>query len=353
MKVVATAPAKLILVGEYAVVEGAPALVAAVNRRVRVALEERDGEGWAYRTSAEGGVERTLTLDVDGRLVDAAGHLARDDPAVRLLAVALEAAREATDAPLPRGLAVQIESGALFADGDGQKLGLGSSAAVMVALGAALRRLGVARGAAASPGDAWQLDLEAHRRLQGGRGSGADVAASHHGGVIRFQRGADSTIRCRSVEVPADLHMRCFWTGRSASTADFLAKAAACRMRAPEDWEAHMTRLTAVATQAANAFEKANTRAFLAACAQYAEGLQGLGETLEAPIVSGPHRRLSVLAHASGAVYKPSGAGGGDIGVAFGDDPDGLDRMARSAAEAGFPTLTIDVDPLGVEVLER
>lgn len=279
--------------------------------------------------------------------------MALDDPATRLLAVAVAESLGPTHASLPRGLAVEIESRALFADGGGQKLGLGSSAAVLVALGAALRHLAVAPADATRPDDALRLDLAAHHRLQDGRGSGADVASSHHGGVIRFQRGDDSTFRCRSVPMPADLHMRCFWTGRSASTAEFLGRAEACRARAPAAYEAHMAQLTAVATEAADAFEKANTEAFLAACARYAKGLQDLGTALEAPIVSGPHRRLSVLAHASGAVYKPSGAGGGDIGVAFGCDPNGLERMARDAADAGYPTLAIDVDPLGVDVLER
>lgn len=353
MIVVATAPAKLMLVGEYAVVEGAPALVAAVNRRVRVVLEERDGEGWAYRTDAAGGVERTLYLDADGRLVDGRGRAALDDPATRLLSVALAESLETRDTRLPLGLAVEIESRALHADGDGQKLGLGSSAAVMVALGAALRRLGGAPADVVKPAEALRLDLAAHRRLQDGRGSGADVAASHHGGVIRFHRTDDSTVRCRSVHMPDNLFLRCFWTGRSASTAAFLAKAEAWRAQAPGAWEAHMTHLTAVSTEAADAFEKANTHAFLAACEHYAEGLEHLGTALQAPIVSGPHRRLRALAHAAGAVYKPSGAGGGDIGVAFGVDPEGLSRMARDAAGAGYPTLTIDVDPLGVEVLER
>ncbi|MFU8876606.1 MAG: hypothetical protein ACNA7E_00585, partial [Wenzhouxiangellaceae bacterium] len=35
-RVVASAPGKLIVIGEYAVLEGAPALVLGLNRRVRV-----------------------------------------------------------------------------------------------------------------------------------------------------------------------------------------------------------------------------------------------------------------------------------------------------------------------------
>ena len=38
MQVIASAPGKLVLLGEYAVLEGAPALVMAINRRARVRM---------------------------------------------------------------------------------------------------------------------------------------------------------------------------------------------------------------------------------------------------------------------------------------------------------------------------
>ena len=355
MRILATAPAKLFLVGEYAVVEGAPAVVAAVDRRVRVHVEDRDGETWTYRTDAEGGARRVLRLDDAGRLVNEAGRPAEEDGATRLLAVALAESLGSLRAGLPRALDVSIESRTLHADDGGHKLGLGSSAAVMVALGAALRARGAAGEACERPGpdEALDLDLAAHRALQGGRGSGADVAASHRGGIIRFERLDPATVRCRSIQLPPELQMRCFWTGRSAKTSDFLGRAAELRLRAPSAWQGHMDHLGTLAEEAADAFEKANTQAFLDACTGYAEGLAALGDALGAPIVSAPHRALSVLASQAGAVYKPSGAGGGDIGVAFGVDLDGLERMVAAAARAGYPTVRMGVDPHGVETLER
>jgi len=41
--VVASAPGKIVLSGEYAVLDGAPAIVMAVNRRARAALADVDG----------------------------------------------------------------------------------------------------------------------------------------------------------------------------------------------------------------------------------------------------------------------------------------------------------------------
>src|SRR5439155_4713526 len=147
------APGKLILTGESAVLDGAPALVVAVDRRV-VARRHADKVG-PVRGSAR-----------------------------FLLAVAdVLAARVGTSAAAA-ALEVACDSSAFYADG--HKLGLGSSAAVTVAATA------LALGAHDDLGDdAWRarvrvLAQEAHRRAQGG-GSGADIAACVYGGVIEFR----------------------------------------------------------------------------------------------------------------------------------------------------------------------
>lgn len=47
MRLTASAPGKLVLLGEYAVLDGAPALVLAVNRRARAALATTTAEDFA------------------------------------------------------------------------------------------------------------------------------------------------------------------------------------------------------------------------------------------------------------------------------------------------------------------
>src|SRR3954465_8219320 len=95
---IASAPGKLILTGEYAVLDGAPALVIAVNRRVLAA-----------RRRAPRGSSPFLVAVAD----EIARRHGADHPATR-------AAMEIT-----------VDSSAFYL-GD-QKLGLGSSAAVTVA----------------------------------------------------------------------------------------------------------------------------------------------------------------------------------------------------------------------------
>ncbi|EIL95727.1 phosphomevalonate kinase, partial [Rhodanobacter thiooxydans] len=110
---------------------------------------------------------------------------------------------------------------AFHAGGDGRpKLGLGSSAALTVALASAIRALD--RRAAPS------IDtlLAAHRRAQGGHGSGLDVAASLAGGLLLY-RLHDGQPRIASATWPHGLEWCCVWSGRPASTGHFLQRLAA------------------------------------------------------------------------------------------------------------------------------
>ena len=47
-------------------------------------------------------------------------------------------------------------------------------------------------------------------------------------------------------------------------------------------------------------------------------------------------------------MYKPSGAGGGDVGVLFARSERDLEAALRAARESGFPAIPVALDPEGV-----
>jgi mevalonate kinase len=175
MRVLASAPGKLVIAGEYAVLEGAPALVLAIDRQARVTLEDSDGSD--YEISAPGlGIHAACgRLDAAGRIAwPALGAAA--SASLRLVGAILETLG-AEERPPP--FRASLDTRAFRADGDRRrKLGLGSSAALTVALASAIRALG-RRGA-----PSLYTLRAAHRRAQDGHGSGLDVAASRHGGLL-------------------------------------------------------------------------------------------------------------------------------------------------------------------------
>jgi mevalonate kinase len=118
-----SAPGKLFLVGEYAVLDGAPALLTAVDRRVTVTLTTADGPSWILRAPGLGsGVFR---LSADGSVPDTADTSTREHLRV-FDAVRAECTARFGAPTVP--LEIEIDSRDFSAAG--YKLGLGSSAAV-------------------------------------------------------------------------------------------------------------------------------------------------------------------------------------------------------------------------------
>jgi len=311
VRIKAHAPAKLVLMGEYAVLEGAPAIVAAVDRLVHVtitpAASGADGR-WTVRTDLGGGQAATLAFDEARALVPGIAWL-------HPVEVVLERATRALGmraGDLPGG-EITIESASLFVDAGETKLGLGSSAAVITALSAALQDALVHWDLAARTQPSLQDDLAAHRHLQQGRGSGVDIAASLVGGVLRYQL-VDGRPQVAPLALPPGIVFGVVWTGVAASTA-------AC--------------------------EAGDGAAFLATVRGYHEAMDDLGRRADLSIVSPAHRTIAGLAETEGVAYKPSGAGGGDVGLLFAASQPALVQAGRLAQRAGYRLLDLGVHPAG------
>ncbi|MBH03649.1 MAG: hypothetical protein CMP08_05930 [Xanthomonadales bacterium] len=298
-----SAPGKLFLLGEYAVLEGAPALLTAVDRRAHVHATVIDGPAW--RISAPNLGLHDLVLGADGRLPAelapaVVAHLKVFD------AVRAEVQARATAALPP--LCLHIDTRDFAADG--HKLGLGSSAAVAAALTAALA---TAAGMTLARAELAAWAIAAHRAAQDGTGSGGDVAVSVYGGVISYVRDTPPT----ALAWPERLIGRAVVTGQGASTPDLVSCVYAYGERDAPGFTRDIQRLAALADEAAGALD--DTPAFLDLAARYFSALKTLDAHAGAGIVSPRHDTLAGLAAAHGGRFKSSGAGGGDVGLLFAD----------------------------------
>jgi phosphomevalonate kinase len=311
------APGKAVIWGEYAVLAGAPAMVMALDRYAAVEIRP-GGDVWQCRAR---GFEASATVSAE----DLTAGTAATGSAAGPLAAACGAL--GIDR-LPDGADVVLDTRDFFAEG-GAKLGIGSSAAICTAACAAVATL---VGREVSFAEA----LTAHRLLQNSRGSGIDVAASFHGGVLRFQDGQPSP-----VSWPADLQYRFFWTGVSASTSSHLNTFA--RWRATSD-ERPLTRLGEACTRLFHHTD-------LAALGNYVDCLRAMDAEARLGIYTEPHERLHELAISRQVVYKPCGAGGGDIGIAFANEEgqQALEAFTRAATQLSFHPLSLEIAAHGIE----
>jgi len=327
-----SAPGKLFLLGEYAVLDGAPALLAAVDRRAEVTIG--DSESGSWQVSAPNLGIGSLALGDDGGLPTGL------DAAQRLKLRVFDAVREAVLARAPRlarPLSITIDSGALSRGG--HKLGLGSSAAVAVALTAALAAaldLDLDREAL------FRLAEEAHRRAQDGVGSGGDVAASVYGGLIRYSRGAVPV----PLRWPEELSVLAVVTGEGALTTRLVGRVADYAEQDPARYRADIARLAGLAERAEAALRDPD--AFLRLAGDYFTALTVLDAHARAGIVSERHHELHAVAEREGGVFKTSGAGGGDVGLAFSHSGEPAERLAAALAGAGAAVVPLGFFAAGV-----
>lgn len=351
----AQAPGKLVIAGEYAVLEGAPGLAVAVDVRASARITSVAGPGNQLVVPDTGESFRFRWVPGSGPRWEGNSPGAFGLP--------LEACAEIMTARglLPRASelpACQIElATAAFHqignDGQRVKLGLGSSAAIVVALTGALLRL--AGGPALSRQELIAICCEAHRRLQGGSGSGIDVATAITGGAVAIdfscQSGPEARVpQAHPVSWPRRLCLVAVWSGQSASTPAMLGRLWAFRERDALRFASHMERLGANAGQAAAAWRAEDLSGLLSAITGYESGLRQLDEAAGIGIFSPAHERLRAIALKHGAVYKPSGAGGGDFGIALTDSRTVEQALRAGYAAAGFAVLDAELCAPGVSV---
>jgi phosphomevalonate kinase len=336
----ARAPGKLVIVGEYAVLHGAPGISVAVDTPALARLEPRPGRD-SELLIPDTGERFGFHWNVDGSVNWLDKHpgalgLPLESCLATLDAQGLWPAAAATSA-----CRIELDTAAFHgrsATGQRIKLGLGSSAAVLVALMGALLKLVQATPLAQD--ELTGLCCTAHRRLQGGSGSGIDVATAVAGGVVSVEPSADGQgPRTKDLAWPRDLHMLAIWSGSSASTPAMLAQLQNYREQQAEACTGHMAQLGNIAVQTLSAWQHEDVAAILAGLDRYASALQQLDQDADIGIYRGGHVAMRDIARARGTVYKPSGAGGGDFGIAMAASAQVLEDLARDFSKLGYTCL--------------
>lgn len=269
-----SAPGKMLLLGDYAVLDGAEAMVAAVDRRAVGACTPNAPE-----------------------------------PSEVVAAVLARAKKEGFQPPA--GISIDTAS---FHDDTGTKLGLGSSASVAV----------VTAALAADRGDeiTLRIALDGHRAAAGGKGSGVDVAASFYGGVI-----ATGPQPAPVEPLPSKLrglHFSVLFTGEAASTPKLVT---ACTRSAR--WPHWSAVLRDLAAQGVTAYKKQEAQRFLSIVARYGRAMAGMGKDAGVDVVTEPIDAAMRIASELGAAAKPSGAGGGDVIVMWAPRKEIADQVAN------------------------
>jgi phosphomevalonate kinase len=295
--IVASAPGKIVLSGEYAVLFGAPAICMAVDRRAVVSLQPSEN----CRVHSPG-----FTGEDRFGVVDAVSPGSRPP------------------------FEIELDTSA-FAE-RGNKIGIGSSAALTVALTAAL----------ADSTNVLDPALAAHGRLQSKAGSGVDIATAVHGGLIRYIQSPRSV---QEIPWPDGLSMRVIWTGVPVSTAAKLHKLFEKPPRTSRMFFAEVASAVADAWCTGRVDDVLGAYKFM-----YIQALRKFSVDHDLGIFDSGHEALTEAAMADDLIYKPAGAGGGDIGVLIGRSDNELDAFLDRHRDLVHSVVPCALDSAGVRL---
>ncbi len=222
-RVICSAPGTLMLMGEHAVLYQRSALTAAIDQRVRVSITLRDDDYIEISSSTLGNFKT---------------HLSDLQPCkpFEFVTTAL------THSKMKKGLTCQIESQC------SHQMGLGTSAAVTVASVAALAKI---MGETIDLYTVFKRALAVIRQVQG-QGSGADVAASTYGGVVKYTCKDIPSIE-KLKNIPS---LACVFSGYKMATKEVIALVKSRYEQDKTTYEAIFTAIDDLVLKAAIAIEQ-------------------------------------------------------------------------------------------------
>ncbi|MBI3783324.1 MAG: hypothetical protein HY270_07975 [Deltaproteobacteria bacterium] len=340
MSLTVRAPGKLFLIGEYAVLDGCPGAVAAVDRFATVTLKHH---------------ERRNTVQISAPEINAVGNYSiKSLPPVsgllRFPLAALHALHPSRRAALEEGVALVISSD--LGGSDGSKPGLGSSAAVTVAVAAALLSFaGVDIDSAEGRNEVFATAWRAHRDAQGGIGSGADVAASVFGGVISLTACDGGRPKVEKLEFPSAVTLLVASSGRGASTLDLVARYRSLH----NGHDVARSNFVRACTENVERFivDLHQPTVVLEALRVAHRQLLGLAEATGLDLFTPELLQAIDIADFHGAAAKLSGAGGGDCAIACTTDGDSAQRIRSAWRAAGLEPLPLNIHTEGVALATR
>ncbi len=359
-----SAPGKLFLLGEWAILEmGNTGVVAAVNKRVHSFITE-NSNGISI-TLEDFGI-KDLKCEFDGQKLKFSSDTAAYADKLKFIKESIEAALRFVNEKGLQQKPFMIKTWNEELQIDGKKVGFGSSAAATVAVIASVLAY---HDYEFTKDEVYKLATIAHYFAQGKVGSAFDVAASTYGGIFVYRRfdpkwlqqKVDEGIGLPDIvdeqwpglhveqlpDFPA-FHLAVAWTGDSASTTDAIKKMQAFKESQREDYDRIMGSISVTAEEFVRAWKKHDTEKTFLCVKQNRLFLKELTERSGVNIENAQLKLLAETADENGGAGKLSGAGGGDCGIAVSFDNDVLETIKEKWKENGLHVLDVKLDADGV-----
>lgn len=349
-------PGKLFIAGEYAVLEpGHRTIVVAVNRFMKVTINESK-QNWLSLPQLGidyvtwNASDEEVTFNVTNEKLSFVGNT---------LKIFNRYLCELSMEQKPLSLTITSE----LDDQSGRKYGLGSSAAIVVAVTTALNAIYQLK---LSQNEIFKLSAIVHYITQG-NGSCADIAASTYGGwtcysafdpawLIRelnnrvsLQELLDKQwpyLELESILPPSSLKLCVGWTKQEARTSSMIEWIQQLKVTNPKRYERFLQSSAQAMELIIDGFKQNIEVAAIKGLQLNRNALRTLGKDAGVLVETPQLEKLIEIANQFGA-GKTSGAGGGDCGIAFVQGETLVDPLQQKWVESSIMPLDLQVTKTG------
>ena len=321
-----SAPGKIVILGEFAVLDSASAISMAIDKRAIVTIKESAGDTHLLRTIGYKEGEWPFNIDKKRKL----SWLDSTTPKnVRNL---LETFFLKFMVQSNFKYEFTLDSSLFFDGNKNKKIGFGSSSALIVAMTAAFIKV------FDSTKEIDYLAHEIHSDIQGRLGSGIDVQTSLQGGMLVYNR--HQAANSKNIKLRPDLRFKIFWSGEEIKTTD--------QLKLFNDYNAKsFKQLCDISNKLSSNWCKYDSKKLIFEMKKYVKCLEEFSMDFGLDLFGTNHNYLyEYTKNMTEAIYKPCGAGG-DIGICIASHESDLNSVVRYAKSIGMEPFELHCDQSG------
>ena len=328
MRIKRTAPGKVFLSGEYLALEGGSAIILSTKQRSRVSIEDHKKPYNLFYSSA---LDQYFEFSVNENYeVD----WVENDPQSFGLFISLAIYELKIK---PSKALISIDTSEFYSSG--KKIGLGSSASIASAI---INALDEYFNLQLSESAKIQIAVNIHGLSQDNFGSGLDVITScADSGVVECNLKMANEHKWRSLKWPSDLYIKGVITSDQSSTKMMIEKYNRGKDSNQIFFNKLYSEINHLLNQISTAWDTQNSEKIIELMQTYNTFINQLNEKFNLGIFSDEHKQLIELARSADIFYKPSGAGGGDLGLVITNSEKKLTHFLSVLSDSNFPVIDL------------
>ena len=328
MRVKRTAPGKVFLSGEYLALEGGSAIILSTKQRSSVSIENHDKPYNLFYSSA---LDQYFKFTVNDNFEV---NWVEGDPQGFGLFISLAISELKIK---PSKALISIDTSQFYYDG--KKIGLGSSASIASAIINALNQY---FNLQFSKSDIIQKAINLHNISQDNIGSGLDVIAScADSDLVECNLEMAKEHRWRNLKWPSGLFIQGVITSDESSTKIMIEKYNKGKVSHPVFFKKFYLETNQLLNQILIAWDVQDSLMILELVQKYTSCVEQLNEKFDLRIYTTEHQKLVNLANKSKMFYKPSGAGGGDLGFILSNNEKELKNFIVKLRDSNFQIIDL------------